>query len=106
MIVERKNLDFNQERIVFGSYALVYTGTSNNTRRRIIPSIALNKSKYHGGQYLMSLYTGKRLHSYEWTDLPIENDVIEQVKKFYSDEKRPLLKDKYPICNGRQSYPL
>ena len=77
MIVKGKpNPDFNQERIVFGSYELFYTGTSNGSSIRIIPSIALNESKNHGGHYSMSLYTGKRLHSYEYTKLPIENYVL------------------------------
>ena len=50
MIVEGKpNTDINQERIVFGSYALVYTGTRNDTNRRIITSIELNESNNHGG---------------------------------------------------------
>ena len=44
MIVEVKpNPGFNQESIVFGSYALVYTVKRNNINRRIIPSIALNE---------------------------------------------------------------
>ena len=42
----------------------------------------------------MKLYTGKILHSYEWTELPIDNYVIEQVRQFSSDEKGPLVKDK------------
>ena len=44
MIVKGKpNTDLNQESIVFGSYALVYTVKRNNINRRIIPSIALNE---------------------------------------------------------------
>ena len=44
MIVEGKpNPGFNIEIIVFGSYALVYTNTSNYINRRSIPSISLNK---------------------------------------------------------------
>ena len=42
MIVEGKNPDFNQERILFGSYVLVYTGTRNETNRGSIPYISLN----------------------------------------------------------------
>ena len=50
MIVKGKmNPDFNQEMIVFGSYALVYTGTSKDTKRRSIPPISLNKSNDNGG---------------------------------------------------------
>ena len=80
MIVKVKpNKYFNQEWVVFGSFDLVCTGTCNDTNKRSIPPIAINKSKNHGGHYLMSLKTVKILHSYEWTELPIENYVIEQV---------------------------
>ena len=61
---------------MFGSYDLVYKGTGNGTNRSSIPYIALNKSNNHGGNYLMSLYTGNILHSYEFTELPIDNNVI------------------------------
>ena len=33
----------------------------------------------------MSLYTGKRLKIHEWTELHIDNGVIEQVEHFSSD---------------------
>ena len=66
------NPDFNQERIVFGAYALVYTCTINGINTRSIPPIALNDSDNHIGDYFIRLYTGKRLHSYEWTELPID----------------------------------
>ena len=56
MIVEGEpDTNFNQERIVFGSYDLVYTGTSNGMNRRSIPSIELNKSKDNGGHYFMTI---------------------------------------------------
>ena len=45
----------------------------------------------------MKLYTSKILHSYEWTQLPIENDDVEQVKQLSSNEKIPIVKDKYPM---------
>ena len=45
MIVKVKpNPYFNQDSIVFGSYDLVYTGTSKYINRRSITSIALNES--------------------------------------------------------------
>ena len=83
MKVEGKpNPDFNQERVLFGSYNLVYTGTSNDINRISIPSIALNKSNDRGGNYFMSLYTGKILHIYELTELHIDNNVIKKLKQF------------------------
>ena len=107
MIAEEKpDADLNQEMIVFVSYALVYIGTSNDTNRRSIPYISLNKSNYHLGHYFISLYTGKILHIYEWTELPIENYVIEKVKKFSSYEKGQLVKDKYPMFEWVTGIPI
>ena len=107
MIAEEKpDPDLNQEMIVFVSYALVYIGTSNDTNRRSIPYISLNKSNYHLGHYFISLYTGKILHIYEWTELPIENYVIEKVKKFSTYEKGQLVKDKYPMFEWVTGIPI
>ena len=77
MLVEgRQKLDLGQKRIEFGAYALVYVGKSNDMKKRSVPSIALKSSNDVGGYYFMSLYTGKKLHSYVWTELPIDDDVI------------------------------
>ena len=59
---------------------MVYTGTKNDMKRRSVPSIALNESNDCGSRYFMSLYTGKLLHSYQCTELPIDDDVISQVR--------------------------
>jgi hypothetical protein len=64
------------KRIVYGSYALVYIGTNNDQRARSVQAVALNPSNEHGGHYFMSLYSRKRLHSYEWKKLPIDDDII------------------------------
>ena len=98
MIVEGKgNPDFNHKRIKFGSYAMVYTGTTNDIKIRSVPAIAFNKSNYHGGHYLMSLYTGKHLHSYQWTELPINDDIIAQVRYLAEREDTMKLIDNYPM---------
>ena len=54
----------------------------------------------------MRLYTGNRLYIYEWTQLPIELDFIEQVKHFSSDEKLPLVKDKYTMFEWATGIPI
>ena len=64
-IVEGKEkLNLGVNRIPFGEYAMVYTGKINNMKGRIVPGISLNPSNNNGGNYFMSLYTGKRIHSY------------------------------------------
>ena len=54
----------------------------------------------------MSLYTGKILHIYEWTDLYIDKNVIEQVKKLSSDEKVLLVKEKYTMFEWVLDIPI
>ena len=70
---------------------MVYTGTSNNMKSRSVPGIALKPSNNDGGQYFMSLYTGKRVHSYIWEELPIEDGVIQRVEELAEIEKQPVL---------------
>ena len=56
MIVDGKvNPNFNHKQITFGSYAMVFIGTTNDIKRRSVPAIALNESNDHGGYYFMSL---------------------------------------------------
>jgi hypothetical protein len=98
MIVQglpKPNLQY--KRIVYGSYALMYIGTKNDQSTRSIPGIALNPSNEHGGHYFMSLYDGKRLHSYEWKELPIDDDVISRVEELATREDAPTMINGYPV---------
>ena len=45
----------------------------------------------------MSLLSGKRIHSHNWTELPIDNDVIARVEELASKENQPELPNKSPI---------
>ena len=98
MIVEGKGKpDFNNKYITFESYAMVYTGTANDMKIKIVPAIGLNKSNYHGGHYFMSLYTGKRLHGYPWKELPIYDDIISQVRDLAQGEDAKKITDNYSM---------
>jgi hypothetical protein len=85
------------KRIVYGSYALVYIGTKNDQSARSVLAIALNPSNEHGGHYFMLLYSGKRLHSYEWKELPIDDDVVNRVEELAITEDAPTMINKYPV---------
>ena len=85
------------KRIVFGSHAMVYTGTNNKLEARSVPAVALNSSNEHGGHYFMSLYSGRRIHSYEWKELPIDEDVVERVEELAINEDATEMKSGYPI---------
>ena len=41
--------DYKHTNIIFGSYAIVHTGTHNNMKRRSVPGIALGPSNEWGG---------------------------------------------------------
>jgi hypothetical protein len=106
-IVQGKpNPDMNHKRIVHGSYAMVYVGTKNNMDRRSVPAIALSPSNMHGGHYFMSLYTRKRLHSYEWDELPIDDEVIKRVEELGDEDNAPNMGDGYPMFEWTPGTPI
>ena len=80
MIVEgKKKLDMKMKMLEFGSYAMIYICTSSNMKQRSVPGIALRPSNNEGEMCFMSLYTGQKLHTYEWTKLPVDEDEMERV---------------------------
>ena len=107
MIVEGKqNPDMSLKRISFGSHAMVYIGTTNTMKRRAVPAIALDESNDHGGYYFMNLYTGKRLHSYNWEELPIDDETIDRVEELAKNEKAKKLTDNYPLFEWAPGVPI
>ena len=74
-------IDLSLPRIAFGAYVMVYVGTNNNMNVRSVPGIALSPSNERGGYFFMNLYTGAELHSHQWTELPLSNDVINRVQE-------------------------
>ena len=98
MLVEGKQkLDFGKKRIEFGAYTMVYMGTKGNMKKRSVPAIALKASNEEGEYFLMSLYTGKRLHSYIWEEIPIDQDTIDRVDQLEREEKQPVLDNNQPL---------
>ena len=89
--------NFSKPHIAFGSYDVVYNTTKNNMTQRNIPTIALKPSNEHRGSYFMSLLSGKKLHSYQWKEMPIPNKVIDCVHHLAKEQKQPYLHDGVPI---------
>ena len=91
-IVEGKpKMDLKRKIIPFGAYALVYTETTNDNKPRAVPAIALRMSNTAGGHYFMSLHTGKRIHGFQWDELPIDEHVIQRVEALATEQKQPLM---------------
>ena len=106
IVIGRASPDGSKPRIAFGSYALVFARSTNTMAARKIPCIALNPSNEWGGYYFMSLYTGKRIHSYAWTVLPITDDVVARVHELASLEKQPLIKKGQPFFEWNPGIPI
>ena len=79
ILLGNPNTDFNMKRIFFGSYDMVYTGTTKKPKIRNIPSIALRESNEYGGHFFMLLHTGKEIHSDLWVELSIYDEVVKRV---------------------------
>ena len=91
VIEGKRKPDFNYQQISFGSYALVYVGTKNNLKARSVPAIPLKLLNDWGGFFFMSLMTGKKLHAFKWVELPINDEVIEQVNILDQNENQPII---------------
>ena len=103
-LVEGKNKpDLSMSAIAFGSYAMVYTKTTNTMKHRSVPGIALEQCNDHGGYYFMSLFTGKRITSNNWDELPINEEAIKRVEDIGYSESQPVMRDGYPIFEWKSS---
>ena len=97
IILGSPNTDYNKLRIKFGAYAQVYIGTNNSTKQITVGVIALIPANERGGYYFMSLATGKQLHAFICTELPINYQVIYRVNDLATKEKHPEMTKGYPI---------
>lgn len=69
-------------RVPIGSYCEIHDepSPSNTETPRTSPAIALNSTgNQQGGVYFLSLTTGKKVSRRNWTELPIDQDIIETV---------------------------
>jgi len=83
--------DHSKLKITFGSYAQAYESTTDTNKPRSIGAIALKQSNERGGYYSMSLSTGRRIHCYQWTELPIPDYVIDRVESLAEGEDQPSM---------------
>ena len=81
-------------KLNFGDYvqAHVPANKTNDNEPRTTGAIALYPSgNAQGSWYFMSLVTGKRIHRYQWTALPISQEVLQRVEDIAIYEQQPLV---------------
>ena len=108
IIEGRENPRDNVSWIAYGSYALVYTGTSNTLNSRSIPAITLRESNNNGGHYFMSLESGRRIHSNKWIEMPITEVQIDCIHELATTEGNDywledLISHDSPVIEGHQT---
>ena len=71
-------------------------GITNSKKQRTVGTIELRLEK-RVRYYFMSLSTGKHLHDFIWTGIPINDQVIYRVNDLATKEKQPGVTKGYPI---------
>jgi hypothetical protein len=92
--------DYNDMKIKFGVYAQVFeeNNPTNTPITRTTGAIALTPTgNAQGGQYFMSLTTGRKLSRQQWDELPMSDGVIAVVERMAQAENQPLLGPGAPI---------
>ena len=87
LVKGKQKLDFGKKIIEFRAYAMVYVGTHNNTKKKELTISRLESVQRGRSLFLMSLYSGKIIHSYIWEEIPIHQKLIEIVEKLTREEK-------------------
>ena len=74
-------------KLNFGDYVQAHesNNVTNDQSARTVDAIALYPRK-DNNWYFMSLDTGKRIHRYSWTPLPMGKEVIKRVEKLQKNE--------------------
>jgi hypothetical protein len=81
-------------KIKYGDYAQVFKETKNDMSERTTGAIALYPTgNVQSSWYFMSLATGKRFTGYQWTVLPITNDVITRVHDLADAQNQERIED-------------
>lgn len=108
MVLARGKLNCELRKLSFGSYCEVKCPTTNDAQTlRTVSAIALRPSNEQGGYYFMSLETGRRIHGYIWTELPISDHIIETVHQLAENEGAEDLDDEgVPIFEWESGVPI
>ena len=98
------NPDCNVNRVAFGTYVMVYTGTNNTMETRAVPAVALKQSNIFGGYYFLSLQTSEVISSNKWCVQPMSEEIIEMVHELADSQGQPIMPGNIPIFNTGTMY--
>jgi hypothetical protein len=95
LITGKPPVDFkNLMKAKFGDYAQVFLDTKNDMTERTVGAIALYPTgNMQSSWYFINLTTGKRITGYQWTVLPITDDVIKRVHDLAAAQDQDNIND-------------
>jgi len=105
----KPNLDYNNCKIEFGSYALVFEDNdpTNTTKLHSTRAIALNPTGNTEGDYhFMSLTTGHRLARRQWTAVSMPDAMIAAVESRVEAKKQPMIEGGCPCFEWQPNIAL
>ena len=84
MLLTGLAIDYNKQwKFTFGTNVQVHTEGDSSLSIRTSGAIALCPTgNEQGGNYFLSLHSDKKINRFAWTELPMLNEVIEQVHRF------------------------
>ena len=89
--------DMGKKNIYFVSHTMVHINRMKIKNCRVVPEISLKASNNSGGYYFYEYIYGGKMHRYNWKELPIPEEVIEQVGQLYGDQGGPIMGYGYPF---------
>ena len=89
----------------FVSYAMLFTEKTKTLKRIRIPNIVLKESNEDGWHFFMYLYTGKEIHSNDWVESPVDDEVVKRVEELAKLERQTTF-DQYPIFEWAPGIPI
>ena len=102
------NIDYNKLKIRTGLYAQVHINASitNTPKACTVGGIALYQADENGSWYFMFLEMGERLHSNNWTEMPISDDVVRRVNEMGLQEGQADMRQDGPIFEWGPNEPM
>ena len=91
LVLGERPLDYNAVTALrFGSFVHTHEASRNDMTPRTQPAIALYPSgSTGGGWYFMSLSSGRLIHRYRYTILPVDDTTIAAVKQLAATQNQP-----------------
>jgi hypothetical protein len=105
----RPTPNYSNMKIEFGAYAQVFedNNTTNIPRAQTTGVIALTPTgNAQGGNFFLSLATGRKLSRQQWDALPMPDGVVAAVERMAQDESQPLIRQGAPLFEWSPGVPI